>query len=216
MLEPAFQQLSDSNAPFAIGEGQQLLVVSGGQLPNYFLTGPGSNLILRGGSAGSNFKAMGGQIEVTDGVIGSNFAGLQNLELIVSGGKFESGFSLFAGAHAIISGGSLPTSYRIDAGAIVDIYGSAFWLNDKPISALDQVGEALVLTSRDGQVLKVVLKDGSILEWQLNSAISPLSPFGFSSQATLTLHLVPEPAALVLAAHLTTIVLITCRRRGTL
>ena len=113
----------------------------------------------------------------------------------------------------MISGGLLPTSFRVDEGAVVDIFGSSFLLNNQPIAGLKQLGDSLVLTARGGQTLKAILADGSLLQWQLTSPLSPRTPFGFSAQAILRLHLVPEPTAALLFGQVLGLVLLWTRRR---
>jgi hypothetical protein len=214
MPGPAFQEVTSTSAPFAIGAGQTLKLLSGGVLPAGFVAGPDSKLVIEGGATGGGLKAFGGKVVLTDGSLGGNFIGMSDLELLITGGAVGSGFNLLSGANAIIKGGSLPASFRVDAGAAVDIYGTSFLLNNQAIAGLDSIGDSLLLTSR-GQLLQVVLNDGSLLQWQLTSPISPRQPFGFSSQATLRLHFVPEPSMGVHAVSIFGLLLILLRNGRT-
>jgi hypothetical protein len=115
----------------------------------------------------------------------------------------------------MILGGVLPANFLVDPGAEVDIYGKSFLLNNQPLAGLEQPGDSLLLSARGGQTLNVVLADGSLLEWRLTSPISPRLPFGFSNQAILRLHLVPEPAAVGLLFQVLGLMLLGVRQRGT-
>ena len=79
MLGPAFQLVNDNHAPFAIGEGQTLVVASDGVLSTGFVAGPDSKLLFQGGSAGSGLRAFGAEIQMLAGIVGQISSGCRIL-----------------------------------------------------------------------------------------------------------------------------------------
>jgi hypothetical protein len=195
---PAFIRVVDTNAPLAAGAGQSVLVENQGVLPNDFTAGEGSIVEVRGGSVGANFRAFDSDVRISGGNIGTNFFALPGTDLLVTGGQFHD-FALLNNTHAQIQGGELPGPLRIDAGAVVDVVGRSFLLNNQPIPGLVAPGSSVTLTQRGGQVLTGILLDGSQLRWTLTASGGRGNPSSISGQAILRVHLVPEPASLLVA-----------------
>lgn len=209
---PAFQHIVDSHGPHGIGSGQTLLLDGAGQLAANFVAGDGSTLEINGGAVGSNLRAFGAHINLHGGSIGGFFAALNGADVDVTGGNL-SFFSLYPGAHLEVRGGKVGNSFAINDGAVVDLYGTSFFLDNTAIPGLT-VGGSLILSQRGSHTLTAILADGASLNWTLNALANPRLPFGISSQATLRLHLVPEPSALALMAAATlAIALVTSVKR---
>ena len=198
-LSPDTYLVTSSIAPRALGQGQSLLMKSGGQLPDSFIAGKGSEVLVEGGSILPNFKAFESEISIQGGVIGSGFTALMGTTLDISGGQFGTGFQLFAGSQTEISGGIFPQQVSINSGAVVDIYGTSFLIGGVPISQLMNVGDSFQINQFNGQFLTAILKDGSQISWRLSQTTSgPRVPIsGISSGALVTLHFVPEPISVV-------------------
>jgi hypothetical protein len=188
---------SADDGPLAVGADQILLVDGQGTLPNNFIAGEGSTVHVQGGSVGANFRAFGAVVNVGGGAIGSNFVSLAGTDLAITGGSFQN-IILLSDTHTQIHGGLLPL-FRIDAGAVVDIFGKSFLLNNQPIAGLGAPGSSVVLTQRGGQVLSAVLPDGSQLRCALVTSGGRGVPAGISDQAILRVHLVPEPATIIVS-----------------
>ena len=86
-------------------------------------------------------------------------------------------------------------------------------LNNQPIAGLGLPGSSVVLNQRGGQILTAILPDGSQLRWTLQSGGGGRGgTVGISGQAILRVHLVPEPATMLLAS-LAAMWMIFVRRR---
>jgi hypothetical protein len=192
---PSEYLVVDQSAPYAVGQNQHLVMKSGGQLPDSFIAGKGSSVRIEGGSVPANFKVFDAKVVIEGGSVGENFAALSGTKLEVSGGQIGRGLLIQGGTEVEISGGLLPSQVSIDAGAIVNIYGKSFLLGGVPIPELQNVGDSFRLNQSSGQLLTAVLSDGSPLSWRLSQSGSPprVPVQGISSEAIITLHLIPEP-----------------------
>ncbi|BBO35881.1 hypothetical protein PLANPX_5493 [Lacipirellula parvula] len=185
---PAFQQVVDANAPFAIGAGQTLQLAGAGVLKQGFIAGPGSELRIDGGLVETDMKAFDADIRVTGGVVKGNVQFFGNVDANILGGTFEG------------------TAPLMMAGSDVTLFGTQFFLNNVPISGLNAPGSSLILSQRAGQMLKAILADGSTLQWRLQPFTAggrggPTT--GIAAGATLRIQMIPEPAAIqMLAASL--------------
>jgi hypothetical protein len=182
---PAFQQVLDANAPFAIGAGQTLQLDAAGILGDGFIAGPGSKLLVDDGTVGVDVKAFGSEVRIAGGLVKGNVQFFDNVDADVYGGTFLGNFPL------------------IGAGSDVTLHGTQFFLNNAPISGLGAPGTSLVLNQRAGQMLKAILTDGSTLQWRLQPFTAggrggPAA--GISASALLRIQMIPEPAAIQCAA----------------
>jgi hypothetical protein len=60
------------------------------------------------------------------------------------------------------------------------------------------VGDSFRINQFNGQMLTAILQDGSTLNWRLSPAPTPRNPLvGIGAGAIVTLHMVPEPSALL-------------------
>ena len=87
-----------------------------------------------------------------------------------------------------ISGGSVGGQFEARSGSKVNLFGTDFLIDGVALTE-PSVGEAFGLTDR-GVLLSGVLADGSPFQFDVSSRY-------FSPDATLTLTLVPEPAAVL-------------------
>lgn len=196
---PAFQQVVDANAPFAIGAGQTLQLDDAGVLGQGFIAGPGSALRINDGRVETDMKAFGADVRIDGGVVKGNLQFFGDVNADIYGGTFEG------------------TAPLIMPGSDVTLYGTQFFLNNVPISGLGAPGSSLVLSQRTGQMLKAILADGSTLQWRLQ----PFTPggrggptAGVSASATLRIQVIPEPAAIAPVAVLVAIGAPYFRRRS--
>ncbi len=196
---PAFQQVVDANAPFAIGAGQTLQLDGAGVLGSGFIAGPGSALLIDDGLVNADMKAFGAGVRIAGGVVKGNVQFFGNVDADIFGGTFE---------------GNAPL---IMPGSDVTLFGTQFFLNNVPISGLGAPGSSLVLSQRAGQMLKAILADGSTLQWRLQPYTAggrggPAA--GISAGATLRIQMIPEPTAIASVAILLAIAAPYFRRRS--
>ena len=97
----------------------------------------------------------------------------------------------------VADGGSVGERFQALSGSEVNLVGVEFLLDGELLDEL-ALGETLVISERDVTLLGI-LADGSPFSFDLNSNFSFSSDF-FSSDATLTVTLIPEPFSLVLLA----------------
>lgn len=162
-------------------------VVMGGSIDRVLVDTGGLDVV--SGSIGE-FGTLGANVRIGG-------ASIESLELtggatVVEGGAVESIY--VDGGSLAIFGGNLngEGGYR---GAEVRVFGSSFSLDGSPIPGL-KPGEPLEVEAR-GALFSATLLDGSFLEIELNDPAQPATDRrGLDSQSTLTIVLVPEPAAL--------------------
>jgi len=144
---PTVIHVPSDPAPQGVRAGQTLVVDDGGNVPAQFTAVEGSAIQLRGGQIGTDFEAVGAQVDVTGGILerGTLFHGTQ---MHVSGGQVNYLFMveganlhvdhagkvnfLFAGAGSDVTivGGQVNVGGRgfpvsVDAGAQLRFSGSA-------------------------------------------------------------------------------------------
>lgn len=197
---PSFQLITSDQAPRALGAGQRLQVGTGGKLGINFVAGEGSRLELLGGTIESSLKAFGAELLIAAGNVGQGLTAVNGAKVVVTGGQLSGPFNLKSGSHMQIYGGEVAGTFAIEAGAQVDIYGRQFFLNGQPLAGFSELADTVNVRQREGQLLTAILADGSTLEWQLNGLIANRPGTGISAQARLQVHLVPEPATVMLFA----------------
>lgn len=214
-LEPAFIRVDGVDAPYAIGEGQQLQLLEGGSLPLRFLAGEGSSLEILGGEVKSNLTSIGSEVLIRDGIIGTGLTGLIDSHITVLGGEISDGLVLGRRATINLYGGGIPSRVRFESGTRINLFGSDFMLDGQPIRGLEEIGDIVRVTSnRTGQLLTGFLQDGSAISWRLaeiSGCRCGQRKLGIDAGAAIQLHLVPEPNSLALAS-LTALVLLTSRK----
>jgi hypothetical protein len=205
-----------ANIQYSGGDNHQLLVRAGGSA-----TFGGGTLDIGYLYDGGKLKVGGGLVEQLNCYTGSKLMinGGEVDRVMVSsgstvqltGGLISPSLLLNGGAHAVIAGGRVGTGeYAIvgaGSGADVNVIGTTFLRNGQPIQGLNQAGNSIVFSDRLGDVLDVILADGTPLRFVVDdvSSLPQQPPTGpqwaaFSSSATLRLTLVPEPSTLACAA----------------
>lgn len=209
--------------------------ISGGEVGERFTASRGSEVNISGGVVGTDFVAIGGVVNISGGALGAFSKARSGSIVNITGGTVGFSFDADDGSEVNISGGTINNAFRADSGSVVNISGGIvgdnfdavpgsevnllgveFFLNDEPIDGL-AAGVPFEIVDRDPTssglvVLSGTLADGSPFEFELNSDPPQFDLSFFASDATLTVTLVPEPAAsgLLLLAAATGIV----RRRG--
>lgn len=174
--------------------------IRGGSVGDRFEVFPGSNVNISGGSVGNFFETHSGtEVNITGGSIGKFFSASDN-EVSISGGSVGDNFLARSGSKVNISGGTFGDDFLAQSGSEVNFLGTEFSLNDEPIDGL-AVGVAAEILDRDLTnsgllVLSGTLMDGSAFDFDLNVGVSfPSVVEFFSPDATVTVTLIPEPAA---------------------
>lgn len=174
--------------------------ISGGSVGDRFEVFPGSNVNISGGSVGNFFETHSGtEVNISGGSIGNFFSASDN-DVSIGGGSVGDSFLARSGSKVNISGGIFGDDFLAQSGSEVNFLGTEFFLNDEPIDGLT-VGVASEILDRDLTnsgllVLSGTLMDGSAFDFDLNIGVSfPSVVEFFSPGATLTVTLIPEPAA---------------------
>lgn len=141
---PGMITASTDDVPFGIRQGQTLLVDDGGSAPDFFNAGIGSAVIVEeGGSVGDDFDAVGAQMTVNGGSVGTRFNAYHGTVLTVTGGTMNSpilhpgssaeisggsiaGFGALGGSTVTVSGGSHTNLFTINGGSTATISGGSF------------------------------------------------------------------------------------------
>jgi hypothetical protein len=176
--------------------------ITGGTVQEFFTAVTGSTVNLFAGTLKESFRAAaGGTVNIFGGTVEhvrENQIGINAVDggtVNISGGSIDGGLELGAGGTVNIFGGSLDGTVNARSGSTLNIFGTEFFLDGLSIAGLENVGDSVILSERDGAVLQATLRDGGPLDL-------PLSADRFHTEATLRLTLaepVPEPSTFGLA-----------------
>ena len=193
------------------------VAISGGTVGRFFEAHTGSVVTISGGIVDDNFLVLGGRVMITGGTVGSDLDVQDGSIVTISGGTVGSDMQVHSGGEATISGGSIGSYFEVFRDGIVTISGGTvgdnFDASDE--STVNLVGLSFILdgvdisnqlpfdelfTVEDRDVsLSGLLADGSPFSFDLNTSYDLSIGDFFSPDATLTLRLVPEPGAGLLA-----------------
>lgn len=138
---PAKINVPPDAAPLAIRSGQMLTVAAGGLVPKSFRAGPGSMIVVDGGTVEGDLQIRGATVNVSSGRVFSDFVALPGSvvnitggsigdfldvyqsELNISGGSVGIGLGVHPGSVANISGGSIGDFFSAGAGSEVNLSG---------------------------------------------------------------------------------------------
>ncbi len=189
--------LPTDEVPNGLRNGQTLIVDDGGDVPDNFNSDVGSAMtVMSGATVGYGFEALGSSVRITGGTIGDAFDAFSGAIVSISGGTIGDGFSAHQGSAIEISGGLLGPNFRAFEGSTVNLIGDEFLLNGEPISGME-LSQPFTLTDRSGR-LSGRFADGSPFEITLGGPGRPGFIELISSDALLTLTLVPEPHSIAL------------------
>jgi hypothetical protein len=171
--------------------------VTGGSIDRQFYAYDGSTVNISGGMIGEEYNAFNGSVtNISGGIIGDEFDANNGSVVNISGGTIGRLFETRGNSIVNISGGTFGPEFGALPNSQLGFYGVSFLLNGAPITGLNQPGDSVSVTTRDGGILSVVLRDGSQREFVLNSDIVPGSDY-FHRDAIITLtkstSFVPEP-----------------------
>ena len=181
--------ISGGNLGSGVGVGRTTLSITGGSISGNFRAGEGSVVHFRGGAIG-NFA---------DAKAGSTF--------YQSGGSIGVAFEAESGSVVTISGGTRRNDFDANGGSTVNFIGTDFFLDGVLIDL--EIGETTIITERGG-TLSGILADGTPFSHDLFTTDEQLRDF-FSTDATLTVTLVPEPSSLFLVGLLS--IAASCTRK---
>ncbi|WP_442483678.1 hypothetical protein [Aeoliella sp. SH292] len=138
---PASLDAATSPKLAGIHNGQTLRVNTGASVRENFVAGPGSNLIIAGGTVGSNLEVFGGTVRLDSGNLSGNADVFDGATLEVFGGSVKSGLDIHPGGkmfvrggdvasldnygHLVFEGGKLSYMYAYE-GAITEIRSGTF------------------------------------------------------------------------------------------
>jgi len=165
--------------------------VSGGIVGSGF-EGNRSEVHISGGIVGEGFEAFRSTVNISGGIVGKRFETFLGM-VNVSGGSVGSGFEATAGVINI-SGGTIGDSFSALNGSTVNLFVSDISIDGTDLGLT--LGETIEIEQRGGALLEATLADGSFFDLQLNSSFVSGQDF-VSSDATLTVTLVPTPGAAV-------------------
>ena len=187
--------------PFFASEGTTV-TITGGTVSEFFTAVTGATVNLFAGTMKESFRAAaGGTVNIFGGTVEhvvENRIGINAVDggtVNIFGGSLDGGLELDPGGTVNISGGSLDGAINARSGSTLNIFGTEFLFDGLPIAGLDDVGDSVILTGRDGAMLQATLRDGKSFDF-------PVSTDRFHADATLRLILaepVPEPSTLGLA-----------------
>ena len=186
--------------PFFAREGTTV-TITGGTVEEFFTAVTGATVDVFGGVLKGSFRVrVGGTVNLFGGTVErmENSIGIDVTDggtVNIAGGTVDSAIELGPGGMVNISGGALDVSFNARNGSTLNIFGTEFLLDGLPIAGLDDVGDSVILTGRDGAMLQATLRDGKSFDF-------PVSTDRFHADATLRLILaepVPEPSTLGLA-----------------
>ncbi|CAE7240131.1 unnamed protein product [Symbiodinium sp. CCMP2456] len=163
------------------------------------------------GDGGSNVQA--GTISIAEGMFLGDFVNSSGTATI-TGGEFAGDVlngSVYSREVSTLNiyGGSFDGEFTALKGSVVNIFGSAFYLDGMLLTGLTPYN-AFVVHERE-QTLSGTLADGSPFSFDLNSTGGPGLDL-FSVDARLTLTLVPEPSIVSLAAFAGCLLLLSSER----
>jgi hypothetical protein len=158
------------------------VVDDGGVVPNYFMVGLGSKVLVEeGGSMGHAVEAVGAEVTIAGGTIGGAFRAFIDSKVTISGGyvgDFLHAFQgsvvsisggtvggyliAYEGSTVLISGGTIGHEFHADAGSKVNIsggiVGDGFWADHD--SEIHLIGKEFYL---DGRRLEGLVNPGDSL-----------------------------------------------------
>ncbi len=221
---PFVVDAANLGSPDGLRPGQSLVLRDGGVLNDDFAA-IDAYLSIQGGRVGNGLEAYNSRVVVDEGTIGRVSAlrgsefnvrggvfeiGIEALAgsvVNIAGGRFESGEFVEGGLDARpgsvvnISGGVFADEITAAPGSTINLLGTEFAINGVLIDA-SVSGEPIEITGRsffgenprEEVILSGRLLDGSSFSFSLQARSSSARTY-FSNAATLTVNLVPEPAA---------------------
>jgi len=196
--------LSGGRIPFLRTQQSTLVEASGGTIGHSARMHSASVMKLSGAVIEKSFHVFSGsRVDMTSGSIGELFS-LSEAMLEMRGGSIGDLFNVYGGSRAVLSGGTLGNGFHAHPNSYIELRGTNFSVDGELLADLE-VGQSVVVSARDVE-LTGQFADGSAFEFDLNSRdydvyfdsrdfdLFTYSDY-FASDATLTLTLVPEPAA---------------------
>ena len=120
-IGPATITLPTDPAPSNIGRDQRLIVESGGAVPSNFIAGPGSEVVVDGGTVGTYAETIEGQFTLNSGSVANYFRAF-DADVVQTGGSF--GYAeLFQGTHFAKSGGEITSTLYLRSKTEADLTG---------------------------------------------------------------------------------------------
>jgi hypothetical protein len=107
---------STGHVPLGIRSGQTLRV-DAGAIPDDFNAGPGSTVVVEGGTVGDNLEAVAATILVSAGAIGDQFDAFSGSVVEMTGGSIGDNFRNY-GSEVRVSGGSVGDSFWAVDGSV--------------------------------------------------------------------------------------------------
>jgi hypothetical protein len=208
LVAPLMAQVPGNAPPLGIRDGQTLTVASGGTLGAYFNVGWGSTLNVVGGHVGNQMEAVGANVNMSSGAIGSGFNAYARTTVNVSGGVLGERFRAERGSVVNISGGRIGRGLTTDSGSTLNlsggtgfqsifastvIYGTVnltggdFRLNGVPISGLGTVSSTKSITVLATSTLSGTFADGTPFSF------APYAGDGFNNITPISLHVSALP-----------------------
>lgn len=159
---------------YGIRSGQTLSVGEGSELAAHYNMAPGSQINVTGGTVGTNLEAVAATVNLSSGVIDSDFDAYQGTLLTMTGGELGSNAWLDNGSQLVQSGGdsSTLTATRM---SLVEVSGgtahSIAARQGSQVAISGGVVQQLTLTESQGVISgglitnTVALSDASALQW---------------------------------------------------
>jgi|GEM_PF-7073368 len=150
---------NDSNAPFAIRDGENITLTNGGGLPDFF-------------------DAIGGTLNIESGKLGIR-AGAVGTVVNLSGGKIDDDFTAFGNNQINLSGGSIGRRFFATSRDTVTLIGGEFKLDgvdvteSTTVSNFDIFEGVISGTLRDGTPIVLGADVQRSMRGQINFVIAP-------------------------------------------
>jgi hypothetical protein len=134
---------SNNPVPPGIRDGQLVVVDAGGMVGDNFGAGWGSAVrIESGGAVGNNFEAIGADVDIVGGIIGTQF-------------------DAFYGTRVNLSGGTVGDVFEVFSGSSLNLAGGEFRINGVLLDGLRTIGSRVPIDVPAGALLSGTLADGT-------------------------------------------------------
>ena len=123
--EPNDLHVPTDAAPYAVRQGQRVTLENGGVLEPSFHAGHGSNVVINGGTVGANFEAIGAEINIHAGAIGSGFDAMSGATVNFYGGQMGDGVEVFQKSVFNMHGGTAGRRFRVANNGRANLFGGS-------------------------------------------------------------------------------------------
>lgn len=155
--------------PVGLRDRQTLLVDDGGIVPDNFVAGSGSAVLLTAGTVGDNLELIHATLTMTGGTLAGKLDAYLDSQIVIRGGHVPAEIHAHSGSRVTIMGGDgWSQNYwsqvaKIEDGAELHLLGRDFTFDrNRQLSGLNRPGDTVLVEWRTGG-LSATLPDGNLL-----------------------------------------------------